>query len=364
MNKIECTNCHRPYPDDGVPYCCPVCGGIYDFAELPMFNPNQIEPGLPGIWRYRFSFGLPPDAPIVSLGEGSTPLIPSVIDGREVFYKLEYLNPTGSFKDRGASLIASFLKARGVDTAVEDSSGNAGASFAAYAARSGIHAQIYVPSYASGPKCKQIEMYGAEIFRIPGPRSKAAQAVIEAARSGKVYASHAYLPFGMPGYATIAYELVEQLGCAPGAVFAPVGQGGLILGLSRGFDSMKRAGVIPDVPKLFGVQARACAPLWALSQYGQAGLNLVSEGETIAEGVRVLRPIWGDVVLRAVESSRGQFIAVEEDEILAGRDKLARQGFYVEPTSAIVWSALKQMEKNTPSPIVAILTGFGLKSGL
>jgi threonine synthase len=366
-NHARCTNCRQPYPEVGAPYGCPKCGGVFDLAPLA-FDPAQVDPLQPGIWRYRHTFGLADDAPAISLGEGNTPLVwAEVVFGQSpslycVAFKCEFLNPTGSFKDRGSATLLSFLRSRGVDAAVEDSSGNAGASFAAYAARAGLEARVFVPDAASGPKRGQIAAYGAEVTRILGPRANAAAAVRRAAAQGAVYASHAYLPFNLPGYATLAYELVEQLGGAPGAVILPVGQGGLLLGLGRGFAALQSVGLIPRLPQLVGVQARACAPLWALHTYGPSGLAWVSEGNTLAEGVRIRNPVRGDAVMQAVAASGGVFLAVDEAGILPGRDALARQGFYVEPTSALVWSGLAQVAGKVPSPVVAILTGSGLKA--
>jgi threonine synthase len=225
-----------------------------------------------------------------------------------------------------------------------------------------MKARIFVPESASGPKRQQIAAYGAEIHAIQGPRSIAAQAVREAANKGIAYASHAYLPYGLAGYATIAYEIVEQLGQAPGSVIVPAGMGNLILAVGRGFEALKVNGVIDTRPALIGVQARACAPIWAAFHYGQAGLGWVTEGETLAEGVRVRNPLRGDAVIAMVESSGGTFIAVDEEEIISARDELATRGFYVEPTSAIVWKAAEQVAGQTPDPIVAILTGSGLKA--
>jgi threonine synthase len=279
-----------------------------------------------------------------------------------VAFKLEFLNPTGSHKDRGVSLMTSFLSAHGVTDAVEDSSGNAGSSFAAYAARAGINARIFVPDYASGPKRLQIGGYGQKVVRILGKRSDVTEAVKREAEKGTVYASHAYLPQLLPGFATAAYEIFEQMGRAPEAVVAPVGQGTLLLGIGRGFDNLKRAGLIDDVPRLIGVQAMACAPLWALQSFGMQGMGFVTEGETLAEGVRVRYPLHGDAVLRAVEGSRGFFVAVDEEVILKGRDELGRRGFYVEATSAIIWDALSQISGKISGPIAVILTGHGLKS--
>jgi threonine synthase len=362
VTSYNCANCSRPFPDHGVPYRCPHCGGIFAVSGELAFDPAVVEPRQPGIWAYRHSFGLPEGSPVVSLGEGNTPLVDGSALGKKLAFKLEYLNPSASFKDRGTAPLVSFLLARGVREAVEDSSGNAGASFAAYAARAGVRGRVFVPAYASGPKRLQIEAYGAQLEPIDGPRSAAADAVRAAAEDGAVYASHAYLPFGIPGIATIAYELVQQLGGAPGSVIAPAGHGSLLLGIAKGFSALKAAGIIPNLPKLVGVQARACAPIWALSTQGVAGLQWVTEGETKAEGVRVRQPLRGDDLLREVDKSGGRFVAVEEDEILPARDALARVGLFVEPTSAIVWAALPQVAAELPEPIVLILSGSGLKA--
>ncbi len=360
---ISCTNCHRPYPETGVPYKCPVCGGVFDFVDMPALDPAQVDARLPGIWRYRHTFGLPEDAPAVTLGEGGTPLLKAKGFGREVYLKPEYMNPSGAFKDRGMAVLTSFLLARGVTEAVEDSSGNAGASFGAYAARAGIRARVFVPDSASGPKRRQIGAYGSEVVRILGKRSDVADAVKQAAEAGAVYASHAYLPFILPGYATLAYEIFEQLGGLPGTVVAPCGQGSLLLGIGRGFENLRRAGVTSGMPRLVGVQAMACAPLWAVFNMGPAGGQWVTEGVTAAEGVRVRFPVWGDAVLRIVGQSGGTMIAAEEDRILPARDHLARLGFHVEPTSALAWEALRQAP-DMPGPVVLVLTGAGLKSDL
>ena len=358
----RCTSCGTSYPDEGLPYRCPKCGGVFDRAEVPTFDPQAVDPAQPGIWRYRHTFGLPADAPAVSLGEGNTPLIHDEAFGRQVAFKLEYINPTASHKDRGAALLAAFLKQRGITEAVEDSSGNAGAAFAAYAARAGIHARIYAPSYGSRIKRTQMAAYGAEVIAVDGPRSAAAEAARQEAERGVPYASHAYLPMGLDGFATIAYEIYEQMG-APGSVVAPVGHGGLLLGIARGFLALHQAGLIPEMPRLFGVQALACAPVWAIFRGGREALGWVSDQvPTAAEGVRVRWPVRGDALLHTIENHNGTFLVVEEENILPAREALAQRGFFVEPTSALVWDALRQIANCAPDPIVAVLTGTGFKA--
>jgi threonine synthase len=358
-----CTNCGCPYPAEDLPYRCPHCGGIYDFE-----NPFEIDPALlnsrasGGIGRFRSLFPIGQEDPWISLGEGDTPLVAMTHQGRQVFFKCESCNPTGSFKDRGTAVLANALVEAGIQQVIEDSSGNAGSSLAAYAARAGIKARIFVPDYASGPKRMQIEAYGAELVPIPGARADVAEAAREAAAAGDFYASHAYLPHGLAGMATAAYEIFEQLEGVPEAVVVPVGQGTLLLGLWRGFKALKAAGLIEAPPRLIGVQARACAPVWAVFAAGAVGLGWVSEGETVAEGIRILHPLRGDAVLAAVAESRGWMEAVDEEPIRAARDALSASGLYVEPTSAVVWAARDSVLSETSGEVVMMLTGSGLKS--
>lgn len=356
--KVVCQTCGLPYPPTGAPYCCPACGGIFDYDSPLTFERPRPELAFPGLWRFRPTFGMPADAPWVTLGEGNTPLLWADAFGRRVAFKCEYANPTGSFKDRGTATLIAFLLQRGVEEAVEDSSGNAGASFAAYAARAGIRAHLFLPETASGPKRKQIEAYGATLTLVPGPRAAATQAAQRAAQQGWVYASHAWLPFNLPGYATLAYELWEQMGDEIGSVVLPVGQGGLLLGVARGFQALCHAGLLRKPPVLIGVQAAACAPLLARAEGRTASL---CNEPTLAEGVRVAQPLRAAQVVDAVLHSGGRFVSVAEADILPGRDELARRGFYVEPTSALVWRALGMTLPLLPEPVVAVLTGSGYK---
>jgi threonine synthase len=356
--KIACLNCGRPYPDSGAPFQCPKCGGLFDHSTPLAWQ--APEAGKPGIWRYASSLDLTGED--VSLGEGRTPLVSVDVGHRQILFKCEYANPSGSFKDRGAAALIAFLKSRGVTDAVEDSSGNAGAAFAAYAARAGIHASVFVPTTTSGPKIAQIVAYGAELIKVEGPRSAAAAAARSAASDSVAYASHANFPQNLAGYASCAFEIAEEARGGPGTVVVPAGQGGLLLGMGRGFQALLAAGEIKRMPVLIGVQAATCAPLAALAEVGPMGLNLVTEGETIAEGVRTRSPLRAQAVVQMVLNYGGRFIAIPEERILPARDALARMGFYVEPTSALVWAAVEGDLDELPHPVVAVLTGSGYKS--
>ena len=359
---FSCGACGRAYEAQDFPFCCPDCGGLYELHfPLVVEMPDTSGSTRWGLWRYRSMLHLPPDTPLVSLGEGGTPLLAYNLDGRNVYFKCEHLNPTGSFKDRGTAVIVSALLAEGISEAVEDSSGNAGASFAAYCSRAGIRARIYIPEYASGPKRIQIESVGAEVVSVPGPRSAASIAARKYAETGTAYASHAHLPHVQAGLATLAVELVEQLGCSPGAVVMPVGQGTLLLGVAIGFQSLVAMGMVDVMPQMVGVQARACAPIWAAQEFGSQGQDSMSESETVAQGIRIAKPLRKAAVLDAVRRSGGRMLVVDESQIQTGRDVLATLGFYVEMTSAVVWSALQQVLTELPDPVVAMLTGSGFK---
>jgi threonine synthase len=306
------------------------------------------------MWAYRHSFNLPLSAPIISLGEGSTPLVETSLFSRQVYLKLEYTNPTGSYKDRLVAPIVSYLISQGVTEAVEDSSGNAGAALAAYAARGGVKVKIFVPESATGPKLAQIKHFGADMEVVPGPRVEATKAALRVVNNGSTYASHAFLPHGLAGIATMAYEIVSELGREPGTLIAPVGHGGLLLGLALGFSALKSSGVIDDIPILVGVQAKNCAPM-------VPSVNSKEFRETIAGGISVSSPVRAPEIHTLAQTQDIRFVAVEENCILPGRDHLAAQGFYVEATSAVVWDALRQLADELPDPIAMVLTGSGLK---
>lgn len=359
---IRCRDCNQPFPIAEFPHRCLHCGGLFGFKDGLKFDPGEIDPGLPGIWRYRSGFSLPDQAPCVTLGEGNTPLVWTEAFGNRVGFKLESLNPTGSFKDRGSAVLVSWLLAAGIKGAVEDSSGNAGASFAAYASRAGVAGKIFIPDSASGPKRSQIESYGSEVIPVPGPRSRAGEAVLNEVDQGAVYASHAYLPHGTAGVATIAYELMEDLGQAPGTVLVPVGHGSLLLGIWLGFKALVSSGVIPRLPRIVGIQAATIDPLFRAFQAGAESHSIQQEGSTLAEGVAIADPFHGEQVLAAVRESGGLFLHVEEDRIKSAHRSLAQHGIYAELTSALIWDGLRQLPQTMPDPVVCVISGHGLKN--
>jgi threonine synthase len=280
----------------------------------------------------------------VTLGEGDTPLVAG--------YKLESLAPTGSFKDRGACVVASCLKQMGVTRAVFDSSGNAGAAMAAYTAAAGIEAVVFAPADASPAKLRQIAAYGARLEVVKGARAEVTRrAQAWADDHGDFYASHLWSPFFSAGLRTIAAELG-----AVSAVVAPAGSGSLLIGLHAGFRRLLATGRIAALPALYGVQAEACDPL--VSAFEGRAAN--TGGFTVAEGVRIAAPPRREEVLAAVRESGGALVAVSDAEITAAADALARRGLLVEPTGAVGEAGRRRLGLGDEA--VVILTGTGLKA--
>jgi threonine synthase len=329
------------------------------------FDPGLIDASDGSIWRYRRLYGVDFDEPTARLGAGGTPLLPAHVAGREVLVKLEYLAPTGSFKDRGTALMVNLLAHQGATRIADDSSGNAGASVAAYAARAGMVAEIYVPAYASPAKQAQIAVYGAEVHPIPGPRAAAKVACHEAAERGVVLASHAYHPGFLVGQLSTAWELWEQLDRrAPDWIVVPVGQGVHLLGLWLGFRRLRAAGLVDRLPRLVAVQAKRLAPLCRAFEEGLEEVPAVeAAGASVAEGLAIAEPVRGWRLLQAVRETEGTCVAVEEAAIVEAQKRLARQGFYVEPTSATAVAAMEPVAAvaGAGETMVVPLTGSGLK---
>lgn len=362
--SFRCTECSKEQPADTPNWRCPDCGGPFVLSGAPLFAKNKIASHIFSLWRYRELLGV--KVP-VSLGEGLTPLVTTNEFGPNVFFKLEFLAPTGSFKDRGVAVMISFLRSIGVKDVVEDSSGNAAASLAAYCAHTGVKPRIFVPSYASPAKRRQIEIYGAELEPVPGPRIEATRKAEEAAQAGIYYASHYWNPFVLEGLKTFAYELAEQLNwCCPDNIVVPCGHGTLFLGTYYGFRALLHGGVVSQLPRLFAFQAAACAPIVEAFEAGGSAPAPVEGGETAAEGIRITEPVRGREILAALKETNGQAVSVTEEEIQQARKRLSRSGLFVETTSAVAAAGLKRLVDQgiigCNERSVVALTGSGLKN--
>lgn len=365
---LACPFCsHKEEPGLNPPLC-PRCRIPLRWEkEPPSISPSGLQGR--GVWRYRPFL---PDVEPVTLGEGGTPFLPAKLGetlGVKVFWKLEFLNPTGSFKDRGAALMVSALRELGAQVLVDDSSGNAGAALAAYSAAAGLRARLFIPAYASGPKVRQIRAYGAEVVPVEGPRPAATREAQKACAENPdlVYASHNASPFFLAGLMTLAFEIAEDLGWrAPDHVVVPVGGGGLFLGLFYGFSLLVRLGWVEKIPKLHVAQPEVCAPIVLAWERGSAEPVEVEPKETLAEGTRIPRPERGQEVLWALRAAGGVAVSITEEEIRRAQKELAQEGLYVEPTAALAPAAISKLwARGLLSPgqtVVVPLTGFGLKA--
>lgn len=335
----------------------PATGGLLDLDWPSTFPIDAIARRPATMWRYREAIPILDDRHIVTLGEGMTPVIERELAGRRVLLKLDNRFASGSYKDRGAAVVVSHCLQAGVGAFVEDSSGNAGAAFAMYAAAAGVGCRIFAPASASPGKLIQVRVSGAELVSVPGTRQDTADAAWDAAQT-TYYASHAWNPFFFHGTKTFAFELAEQLGWkAPEALVIPTGNGTLLLGAAIGFEELRRAGVIDRVPRLIAVQAGACAPL--ATPGGALGPN--EARPTIAEGIAVQKPARAAQCLEAVRSTGGRVVTVSEEKIAAALRGAVRAGLFMEPTCAAAIAALPQLA-DLPGTLALAVTGHGLKA--
>ena len=328
----------------------------------PAEGPLTVTDDDRSIWRYRSAIPVD-DASIVSRGEGDTPLI----RGPEGFQlKCEYVSPSGSFKDRGASALVSGLLEAGVEGFFLDSSGNAGAAMAMYGSAVGMACEVLVPAAAPAAKTRQAEAYGAKITRVDGNR----EAVAEVARGRadtEVYASHNWQPLFIHGTKTVAYELWEQTdGRAIDHLVLPVGYGSLLVGCHLGFTELTRAASIDRLPRLHAVQAAASDPLVRALDAGLDEVPPIDPEPTLATAIATSAPVRGTEMLAAVRETGGSAVAVSEADIGAFQAMLASAGFFVEPSSAVAFAgAVELRERGVIQPdelTVVVLTGTGLKT--
>lgn len=353
-----CERCHTVFEEKTLRWRC-TCGAPLILEKSPSCCAPE---GGRGIWRY-FGSAIPEDS-IVTLGEGDTPLIKCTVGGDAARFKLDYLCPGGSYKDRGMSVLVSRLKAMGIKHVVEDSSGNAGASMAAYCAAAGIACDVYVPEYTSAGKCVQIEAHGARIVRVPGSREDTTRAA-ETAGERSYYASHNWNPWFLHGIKTWFFEVFEVFPEVETLV-VPVGQGSIALGAWLAMQELNEAGLMRRVPRIIAVQAANCAPLAAAFRQGLDVPAKIEKKDTAAEGIASAEPVRGAEVLKAVRQTNGSFVTVAEDEIWNAFGMLTKAGLYVEPTAASTVAGWKRLLgegtvgrcENT----VVYLSGIGLKA--
>lgn len=360
-----CSRCGRSFAVDVLQASCD-CGGYFVCEGAPSFDPGVFVAGRGAIWRYASALPLNDLRGAISLGEVTPPLVDATIGGVQVRLKLDHLFPTGSYKDRGSSVLISCIKDFGVDRVVEDSSGNAGASIAAHCAKAGIACEVLVPEATSPGKIAQIRAYGATVERVPGARAATAAACLERART-TYYASHNYNPLFLEGMKTLAFDIWEQMDRRlPDVFVTPAGYGSILLGAYLGFTELVRCGAVPAMPRLVAVQADACCPLYHSFVQGADDVASVTGGSTAGEGIACSSPIRGREMLRAVRETGGTVVTVTDEQIWESLFTLAREGIYVEPTAAVGPACLDELRERRffgdGETVVIELSGTGLKA--
>jgi len=361
LGDLVCSKCNARYSLNDKRWRCD-CGGYLNIEFDAEINIEKIGSRAPTMWRYKEAIPLDDYSNIVSFNEGFTPLTQCDIYSKKAFLKLDYLFPSGSYKDRGASVLISKAKEAGVDHLIEDSSGNAGCAVASYAAKADIGCDIYVPQDTSAAKLSQIQAYGADLHMVSGSRSDTSDAALKAAEH-YYYASHTWNPFFLQGTKTFAYEIWEQLNFnAPDILFIPTGNGTLLIGAYIGFCDLKNNHLIKNMPKFIAVQSENCAPVYKLFKENLSYVPEINNRPTIAEGIAINKPLRGRQIAEVISKTNGDIVTVSDDEIKKSLVYLSKIGLYVEPTSASVVAAFSKYKTNSSDITILPLTGNGLKS--
>ncbi|QKR00972.1 pyridoxal-phosphate dependent enzyme [Metallosphaera tengchongensis] len=333
MMTVRCINCGRER--EGNEVRCR-CGGIYK-VDVDFPFQKDLRLNFPYIKKW------------VSLGEWNTPSVKL----ENITFKLDFLNPTGSYKDRGSVTLISYLSQKGITDIAEDSSGNAGASMSAYGAAAGMKVSIFVPSKSASGKLKQIQAYGAHVIKVQGDRESVSS---EAERSGAYYASHVLQPEFRDGIRSLAYEIARDGGWkAPEEVYLPTSAGTLLLGVYEGFKHLINQGVIQEMPKLVAVQTEQVSPV--CSKFNGVPYSPPREITSVADALVSTKPVLLDEMIKVLRET-GDCVVVSENEVMEAWKYLARKGLLAEYSSAV---GLAGLWKRKANDAVVVLTGNGLK---
>lgn len=339
--KYICSKCGKEENVITRKPACP-CGGLWklDF-KAPAFKTDLIDKDIWGIFRYRAFMPLLDESwKDITLGEGMTPIVRF---SENVMLKMDYFMPTLSFKDRGAAVLISHCKSIGVDSVVQDSSGNAGNSVAAYCAKAGIGCEIFVPEGTSPKKVNMIKSHKAAVCVVPGSRDHCADVCRSKVKEeGKYYANHVYNPFFYEGTKTYIYEVYEQLHRIPENLFIPLGNGTLFIGVIKGLEEFLESGIIDKMPRIIAVQSEYCDPFMKAVELNSKKPERVEVKPTMAEGIAIGVPMRGEEILEYIYKYQIRVITAPEDHILEARAALAAKGIYCEHTTAASYAAYRK----------------------
>ncbi len=357
LTHLECTKCGQRHEAGRLLNLC-ACGGPlfarYDLAHAAReMRPGHLALREPSLWRYREVLPLDDPEERVTLGEGFTPLLPAPGLGARLglprlLVKEEAGNPTGSFKARGLALAVSMARKLGARHVCLPSAGNAGSALAAYAARAGLCAHVFVPSYVAGVFLMETRAYGAEVVTVDGLITDAGRVCAERARAeGWFECATLKEPWRVEGKKTMGYELAEQLAWTlPDAILYPAGGGTGLIGMWKAFEELEAMGFVgPQRPRLYAVQAEGCAPIVKAFSEGLDEAPFWENARTHAHGLRVPKALGDFLMLRALRQSHGAGVAVSEEEIVAGvREASASEGLFLCPEGGACVAAARKLK--------------------
>ena len=361
---LSCSACGRELPIGPAPAC--PCGGVlevdYDWDRLSGWTPEAADAS-----RYDALLPLAPGVERITLGEGGTPTLRA--DG--VVLKCEHLNPTGSYKDRIGWVGINVGVALGTPGWVGSSSGNAGSAFSAYGARAGLHGMLFTGAEIPTQKLAQMAIFGTKIYFVesfmtdPGAAEVAFEGIRSLAMERELIlgvTARTYNPVAMEGAKTIAYELIDQLGEPPEAVYVPTGGGGLLSSIWAGFRDWVRLGLAETAPKMISVQPAGCASIHEAFSRGDDRVTPIATCDSEISGLQLPAPPDGDLVLEALRQSGGYTVAVSDARAYEAQQDLAsRHGVFVEPAAALAFAGYQERRE---ANAVVVLTGSGLKTSI
>src|SRR5438046_2226660 len=378
LTHLECTACGLRHDWSRLQNLCTACSkplfAVYDLAavgKLDCFKQSSLREREKSLWRYRELLPLPPDVEPASLGEGGTPLLRAerLSDDVDLWIKDESLNPTQSFKARGMSVAISMAKFLGAKKLAVPSAGNAGGALAAYAARAGLEAHIFMPRDTPRANIIECREVGAHVTLIDGLITDCgAEIARRKEKEGWFDMSTLKEPYRLEGKKTLGYEIAEQLNWQlPDVILYPTGGGTGLLGMWKAFEEMETLGWIAKKrPRMFAVQAAGCAPIVRAFQAGEKKAAEFPNARTIASGLRVPKAVGDFLILNILGESNGGAIAVDDEEMIrVAREVGAKEGLFVCPESAACFAALKLLRRAgkiaSGERVVIFNTGSGIK---
>ena len=379
VRNLECANCHRLYDPRLLHNVCLDCGKPllvrYDLRRIAKIVSRQnLATRTSDLWRYRELLPVAREDNIVSLGEGWTPLLAAprlgaAVGVDELFIKDESLNPTQSFKARGMSVAVSMAKELGATKLAAPSAGNAAGALAAYCARAGLEAHLFMPRDTPRANIIECEVAGAHVTLIDGLITDCGAEVARRKEAeGWFDVSTLKEPYRVEGKKTLGYELAEQLHWTlPDVIIYPTGGGTGLVGMWKAFDEMQKLGWIGEKrPRMITVQAEGCAPIVRAFEKGERFAAEFENAQTVASGLRVPKAIGDFLILDALRDSGGKAVSVSDAELLAGAREIARtEGIFAAPEGGACVPALRKLlasgDVNANERVVLFNTGSGIK---